>query len=278
MTNHSSVSAFSSFYAKLVTGNASVRDPRIIAALEAVPREQFVGPGPWKVFALGGGYIETPSDDPAFLYQDVLIALSGDKRINNSQPSLHARCLAALGVGFGEAVLHIGAGTGYYTALLAHLVGPTGTISAYELDSDLARKASANLQALPNVKVLNRSGCEGSLEQADVIYVNAGATHPLDTWLNALRPNGRLLFPLTPDEGLGGMLLVTRSDERRFAARIVCPAAFIPCQGARDADMAQKLKSAFAEGHIWRARSLHRGTVPDEACCCAGRGWWLSTA
>ncbi len=266
------------FYAKLVAGNAGVRDERIIAAFEALPRERFVGPGPWQVFALSGGYVETPSDDLAFLYQDVLVGLSCEQGLNNGQPSLHARCLAALAPAPGEAVVHIGAGTGYYTALLASLVGATGSVTAYEIDGDLAERAAANLDGLSNVRLQVRSGCEAALDACDVIYVNAGATHPLASWLSALRPNGRLLFPLTPDGAMGGMLLVTRRDGPAFAARIVCPAAFVPCLGARDAEMARRLSIAFARGDARAVQSLHRDTVPDDSCWVAGDQWWLSTA
>jgi protein-L-isoaspartate(D-aspartate) O-methyltransferase len=266
------------FYAKLVTGVAGVYDERLVAAFEAVPREQFVGPGPWQVFTLSGHYIETPSDDPAFLYQDVLVGLSRDRGLNNGQPSLHARCLAALVPACGEAVVHIGAGTGYYTALLATLVGATGSVSAYEIEGDLAARAEANLRQLPNVRVHHRSGCEGTLAACDIIYVNAGATHPLDAWLDALRPNGRLLFPLTPDGGMGGMLLVTRQEPVGFAARFVCPARFVPCLGARDPDAATRLAKAFEGSNAPGVRSLRRDAVPDGSCWVSGKGWWLSTA
>ena len=62
------------------------------------------------------GYIDTPTDDPAFLYQDVTVALKPESQINNGQPTLHAVSLAALNPQEGEAAVHIGAGTGYYTA------------------------------------------------------------------------------------------------------------------------------------------------------------------
>src|SRR5438132_583201 len=99
--------ALRAYYANLIVGKRTgIADTRVIAAFEAVPREHFVGPGPWKVFALAGKYIDTPSDDLCFLYQDVLVALSEDRRINNGEPSLHARCLTALRPEWGEAVLH----------------------------------------------------------------------------------------------------------------------------------------------------------------------------
>ena len=140
------------FYAQFIVKSSGSADERLISAFAAVPREDYLGPGPWQVF-VGSGYIPTISDDPRFLYQDILIALDTDRRINNGQPSLHARCLAAAAPMRGETVVHIGAGTGYYTAVLATLVGPTGWVSAYEIEADLAARAIENLRGFSNVSV-----------------------------------------------------------------------------------------------------------------------------
>ena len=91
-----------------------------------VPREAFLGPGPWTVIA-GNGKITTPSADPVHIYQNVLVALDADKGINNGEPFLHAMWIGKIAPKPGEAVTHVGAGTGYYTALLARLVSPGGT-------------------------------------------------------------------------------------------------------------------------------------------------------
>lgn len=141
------------------------KDGRLTTAFASTARERFVGPGPWKVFTLGG-YIETPSADPAFLYQDVVVGLAPERKINNGQPTLHAFCLAALNVKEGETVIHIGAGTGYYSALLAKLTGPTGSVAAYEIEQDLAKDAARNLADFSNVAACHRSGSEGSLISA----------------------------------------------------------------------------------------------------------------
>jgi protein-L-isoaspartate(D-aspartate) O-methyltransferase len=278
--------AHRSFFANLVTASAGVpnNDPRLTAAFASTPRENFFGPGPWKVYAGGGRYIETPSADPAFLYQDVMVALAPDRWINNGSPVLHAICLAALNVKEGETVIHVGAGTGYYTSLLARLASPAGSVAAYEIEQDLAQDAGRNLRDQPNVTVLQRSGTEGLLPECDAIYVNAGATDPLDIWLNALRPNGRLLFPLTPSDGpsfipgVGGMLPVTRATTESFHARFVCPAMFIHCFGARDGETASKLSEAFKRGDMRNVLSLRRNVPTDETCWCSGKRWWLSTS
>ncbi len=271
------------FYAELVTTRAgAAKNEQLKHAFASTPRERFIGIGPWKVFA-GGNYVETPTDDPAFLYQDVVVALAPERRINNGEPSLHAISLAALNVKQGEKVLHVGAGTGYYTALLARLTGETGTVVAYEVEHDLAQNAIRNLSDLSNVTVQERSGSEAPLPACDAIYVNAGATAPLDVWLDALQLNGRLLFPLTPADGpggmpgAGGMILVTRTGTDHFDARFVCAAMFVPCFGARDEETAQKLSAAFKRGDSNNVRTLRRNSKPDDSCWCAGNGWWLST-
>lgn len=272
------IEAHRSFFASLITASVGLpRGSRLEGAFAAILREHFVGPGPWKVFT-AAGYIDTPSDDPAFLYQDVTVALKAEAQINNGQPVLHAVCLAALNPREGEAALHIGAGTGYYTAVLAKLVGPSGSVDAFEIDSELAQQAAANLADLANVKVHSRSASEGALPECDVIYVSAGATGPLDSWLDALRPGGRLLVPVTPAQGAGAMLLVTRTALDRFDARFVCRALFIPCAGARDEETAQRLTEVFKREDFKDVKSLRRHTPPDESCWCAGPSWWLSTS
>jgi len=277
--------AYRLFFANLITASAGVGkdNERLVSAFLSTSRERFAGPGPWKIFT-ATGYIETPTEDPTFLYQDVLVAVAPERRINIGQPVLHAICLAALNLKEGESVVHVGAGTGYYTALLTRLAGPTGSVVAYEIEQDLAERATRNLREYPNVALHHRSGAEGPLPECDAIYVNAGATAPLNVWLDALRPNGRLLFPLTPADGPGGMpgaggiLLITRASADHFDARFVCTAMFLPCAGARDDETASKLTVAFQRGDFKKVRSLRRKTPPDETCWCSGNGWWLSTS
>ncbi len=271
-----SIDEFRDFYARYVVGVAGSTDERLIAAFSSVHREDFVGPGPWSIF-IGSGYLSTTSDDPRFVYQDLLVGLAPERGINNGEPSLHARCLAAVMPRFGETVVHIGAGTGYYTALLAALVGTMGQVTAFEIAIDLAERAKGNLRGLPNVHVIAGSGAESSLPNADVIYVNAGATHPLESWLDALNLGGRLIFPLTPNEGFGCMLRVTRVSETQYAASVVTQVTFIPCIGARDEQASATLASALQTQSLTPVRSLRRGNDHDETACCVGSGWWLSS-
>ena len=265
------------FFARLITANCGIAAGSALeAAFAATPRERFVGPPPWKIFT-ATGYIEASSGDPGLLYQDVVVSLGVGAPLNNGQPTLHAYCIHAMDLKQGERVLHVGAGTGYYTTILAMLVGENGSVMAYEIEPELAARAEDNLTALTQVQVLARSGAAGPLPECDAIYVNAGATEPLAAWLDTLRPGGRLLFPLTPAAGAGGMLLVTKRDNEMYSARFLMQVQFVPCVGARNEATADRLTEAF-RGRRWpEVKTLHRDNVPDESCWCAGDGWWLST-
>jgi protein-L-isoaspartate(D-aspartate) O-methyltransferase len=266
------------FYARYVTARGGARDPRIEQAFAAVPREPFAGPGPWSISVSGAGYVQTPDDDPAYLYQDTLIALDAEKGINIGEPSLHARCLDALALKEGSTVLHVGAGSGYYTAILAQLVGPSGRVHAYEIEPALAVRAVRHLAHLSWVTVHARSGIADGLPQADAIYVNASITQPSWTWLDALRPGGRLMFPLHARGGFGGMLRVERPGSGMvWPARFVSQAGFIACQGRQDDAAGRRLTTAFARRDLHAVQSLRLDDAPDATCWYAGDDWWLST-
>jgi len=259
-------------YATEVVARYAADDPRVEAAFATVPREKFLGPPPWSIGS-GGTASWATTSDPASLYQDKLIALDRLKGINNGQPSLHALCIAALHLTKQDHVLHIGAGTGYYTAILAELAG---SVEAYEIEPALAAAAAHNLAPWPRVTVHPESATDRTLPPADAIYVSAGASHPDPHWLDALRDGGRLLFPLTGDEGWGGMLLVER-QATAFAAGFVSQCGFIACEGLRDPVTARRLTNAFKEGGQEHVRSLTRTPPPGPTIWFAGDGWYLST-
>ena len=129
-------------YAKQVLAAASVANAGLAQAFAAIPREDFLGPGPWLVLRWLRDYVPTPDDDPVYLYTDDLVALVPERRVNNGQPSLHAHLIHRALPTVGEHVVHVGTGTGYYTAILAHLVGPSGRVTGIEYDGSLAARQS----------------------------------------------------------------------------------------------------------------------------------------
>jgi hypothetical protein len=82
-------------YAKQVTAATGVADRRVEAAFAVVPREAFLGPGPWPILSWGGGYVKSPTRNPIYLYADVLVGIVPERNLNNGQPSFLALLIAA---------------------------------------------------------------------------------------------------------------------------------------------------------------------------------------
>jgi protein-L-isoaspartate(D-aspartate) O-methyltransferase len=278
-TDPARLTASRAFYAKLVAAAGGPLRDRLEQAFSIVRRENFLGPGPWLARSIyEPTYVQTPTDDPIHLYQNLLFALCDEKGINNGEPCLHGQLLGALNPHEGDSVLHVGCGTGYYTAILAELVGPSGRVIGYEVDPELAGRAVDNLAPWQNVEVRCVSGVAGRLPRSDAIYVNAGATRPATAWLDALNDDGRLVFPLsgTSASSTGVSLLVTRRKQE-FAAGVIGFCLFIPCQDAFDQDEASRVTMAYRSGALWTTQSLVRNDQPDETAVLVGNGWWLSS-
>src|SRR5436305_11126877 len=276
----SRLSACRSFYAQIAAAGGGPIRENLEGAFELVPREHFLGRGPWLAMSpSSGAYIPTPTDDPTYLYQNLLFALDGEKHVNNGEPCLHGQLLGALNPNRGDIVLHIGSGTGYYTAILAQLVGPSGKVVAYEIDAVLAHRAVENLAPWENVEVRHTSGVRDNLPRCDAIYVNAGATRPTAEWLDALNEGGRLVFPLSgsaPSAAGVSMLVVRVKDS--YVARVTGYCGFIPCADACDATEADRVTAAFNSGELWKAQSLIRNDRADKSAVLVGKGWWFSSS
>ena len=273
-------------FAEELRYSAHVRSQAVVEAFATVPREHFVGPGPWRILSpmRGLDYRTTEDADPERLCHDVLVAIDETRRLNNGQPSLWGGLFDQLGLGRGARVIHVGAGTGYYTAILAEIVGATGRVTALEIDPDLAAKASANLaRAWPQARVIAADGFVFRPDRpVDAIIVNAGVSHISLTWVDSLAAeNGRLLVPLTTTNQWGAFLMITRhgGETQRYPARFASRTGIIPCVGGRDPRAEARLKAALAKADFTAIRSLRRSPEePDDSCWLAGDGWWLSTA
>lgn len=78
-------------YAETLRIRSAVRSAALVRAFATVPRERFLGPGPWQIFGTGPfDYRLTADDDPRHLYHDVLVAIDASRMLNNGQPSAHA--------------------------------------------------------------------------------------------------------------------------------------------------------------------------------------------
>jgi protein-L-isoaspartate(D-aspartate) O-methyltransferase len=295
-------------FAEHVCAVAQTEWPELVRAFATVPRERFVGPGPWTMLAGPLQREVTPDADPRRLCRNVLVALDEAKGLNNGQPSFWAALIDRLRPQPGERVIHVGAGGGYYTAILAELVGWSGWVTAIEYEPDLAAAAARALADRPNVEVL-AGDAHGLVEgPADVIVASCGFDAVPVRWVRALADGGRLMLPLTaasslPGIGAGAVLLATCRDAptdpmatmRRAAQppgspdRSILDAEFVSGtmiyhdKGRRSAGAGQRLAQAFAAspGGAWSlptVATMRLGSPPDETCWLAGDGWWLSTS
>jgi protein-L-isoaspartate(D-aspartate) O-methyltransferase len=263
-------------YAEELCSFNRISSTTVLAAFATVPRERFVGPGPWTIQREGESWT-TRDGDPRHVYRDALIVLDRAKHLNNGQPSLWASHLAILDVQRGDHVLHLGCGTGYYTAILGELTGPLGTVTAIEIDHRLASHARAALESWPQVRVIEGDGARGPFEPFDVIVVSAGATHPLAAWLGALKPGGKLLFPLTATQGPGTMSHLIRVNAEWFQADLIHSAFFVDFAGARDPAVSSTLAKALKRDQGIGVRSLRCDRhQEDRSCWLHGNGWCYS--
>lgn len=276
-------------FARQMLAVAGIGNAAVAAAFAAVPREDFVGPPPWTAVLPSVGYHVLPDADPAVLYQDFVVALDRERGVNNGSPSLHAKLLDALDPRPGEHIVHVGAGGGYYSALLAEMVGPSGRITAIEFNAALAARARASLSRHANVEVVVGDGAGWPKEQADGIYVNFAAPRPAARWIEGLAPGGRLIFPLgvpgPGQPGLGGRhadrgaaLRIERHGEG-YAARAITPAYFVYAEGDGlevAAEELARLRAAFDAGGIDQVSSLvWKPPAPPRGHWFAGADWAL---
>jgi protein-L-isoaspartate(D-aspartate) O-methyltransferase len=131
----------------------------------------------------------------------------------NSQPRTVADMLRLLEVAAGQRVLDVGSGSGWTTALLAHLVGPDGEVVGVELEPSLVDFGSANLAATdqPWARIVQATpGVLGMPDHApyDRILVSAEPASLPQQLVDQVADGGRLVIPVR-----GTMTLVTRDGD-----------------------------------------------------------------
>ena len=271
-------------FAEEIEAVANLRTPALIEALASVPRERFLRAGPWLVRAesdVGGPPRATPDADPRHVYHNYAIGIDPPRQLFNGAPSLLAMSIDALMLKPGDRVLHLGAGLGYYSALIAHAVGATGRLVAIEVDEGLALEARENLRTMPWVEVRHGNGTGPLGETFDAMLINAGVTHPQDTWLDALSAKGRMVLPLTVTSPAMGTIskglmvrLSASGDAPRdtFALRVMTLVAIYAGIGLRDDAINEQLGAALMRGPFPPLKRLRRDPHEATAAC------WVHTA
>lgn len=191
---------------------AGVSDPRLLQAIRATPRAEFVPPE-----HAGHAYYDRPVPIP---HHQV-----------TTQPSLVARMVEALALTAEDRVLEIGTGYGWQTALLARLAARVWSVERWE---DLAQTARRHLerQGLENVQVVLGDGSAGLPKHApyQAILVSAAFPRVPEPLQAQLAEGGRLVQPI----GQGGnerVILFRKEDGRLEAQRVLTGAYFVRLYG-----------------------------------------------
>jgi protein-L-isoaspartate(D-aspartate) O-methyltransferase len=190
-----------------------IRDERVLAAMDQVPRDRFVPRGmvehAWENHALPIDYGQTIS-----------------------QPYVVAAMTAALQLDGSELVLEIGTGSGYQAAILSLLAREVISIERIDPLADRARALLVSLD-YENVTVIAADGSQGWPERApyDGIIVTAGAPAAPPSLLAQLSPQGgRLVLPVG-QERAQELVAIERNGEA-FTETSIGPVAFVPLIGA----------------------------------------------
>jgi len=286
------LSGYRRFFAEEIEAVGRLQTSALVDAFAVVPRERFLRPGPWTVLAdvdyVAGATANAPASmratadaDPRRVYHNIAVAIDPDRRLFNGQPATLAGWIDALALLPGMRVLHVGCGLGYYTAIMAHVVGSRGHVTACEIDPALAAEAAENLAGMPWVEV-RRGDASTPDGRFDAMLVNAGVTHPLDTWLDALADSGRMVVPVTASIpaagstiGKGLVFAVTKDAAHSCAARTVGVVAVYSAAGIRDDAMNTRVGKALMAGPAaWSAVARLRRDPhePSSSCWLHGIG------
>jgi protein-L-isoaspartate(D-aspartate) O-methyltransferase len=188
-----------------------LRDARVLAAMEKVPRHEFVAPD-----LLDQAYEDHPL--PIGLGQTI------------SQPYIVAAMLEALALRPDDVVLEVGTGCGYQTALLCELCSRVYSIEVFP---ELAAFARQTLEGLGyrNVEVVVGDGTLGLPDKApfDAIAVSAAAPHVPASLFEQLKEGGRMIIPVGPE--LLQELQLVRKLEGRPEVSHLDGCRFVPLVG-----------------------------------------------
>ncbi len=193
----------------------------LLDAFASVRKEDFLFPPPWQVAITTPGYgRRAVLHDPAELYQDMLVELVAEDRINTGEPSLWAQIFNWSDLRPGMTVFESGSGLGYFTAIIAHIVGPLGAVYFEEPHEKLRDQCRENLKGIANVHA------EYPGTSLDRTYLCYGTTTiPAELYRNTSM-RGEIVFPFTNDWGHGYLLSLQRK-KNSCELKVGSPCSFV---------------------------------------------------
>jgi len=188
-------------------------DPDLLAAFRAVPREEFINPS-------YAGYA----------YQDSPLPIESGQTI--SQPYIVALTIDAAGIGPGDKVLEVGAGSGYAAAVVGQIADK---VIAVERHPELVRLAQERMKRLgyDNVRIFEGDGTLGWPDEApfDAIVAAASGSHVPKSWIDQLKPGGRIVMPIGDPSSVQNLIKVTKREDGTLEREDLGGVRFVPLIG-----------------------------------------------
>jgi protein-L-isoaspartate(D-aspartate) O-methyltransferase len=188
-------------------------DPTLIAAFRAVPREEFIS----------GDYAD-------HAYADAPLPIESGQTI--SQPYIVALTIDAAGIGSGDKVLEIGAGSGYAAAVIGQIAREVIAIERHHELVELARERMRRL-GYKNVRVLEGDGTRGCPAEApfDAIVAAASGSHVPAVLIDQLRPGGRIVMPVGDPHSVQSLVKLTKREDGTLEREDLGAVRFVPLIG-----------------------------------------------
>ena len=203
-------------------------DPKLLAAFRAVPREDFIS----------GDYAD-------YAYQDSPLPIESGQTI--SQPYIVALTIYAAGIGKGDKVLEVGAGSGYAAAVIGRIAGQVIAIERHHELVELAQKRMDYL-GYDNVRIVEGDGTLGWPEEApfDSIVAAASGSHVPQSWIAQLKSGGRIVMPIGDPHSVQSLIKVTKEEDGTLRREDLGGVRFVPLigkEGFRDSGSESLVRS-----------------------------------
>ncbi len=188
-------------------------DPALLGAFREVPREQFIS-----------------AEYADYAYQDSPLPIESGQTI--SQPYIVALTIDAAGIGSGDKVLEVGAGSGYAAAVIGRIARKVIAIERHHELVELARKRMERL-GYDNVEVAEGDGTLGWPEEApfDAIVAAASGSHVPQSWIAQLRPGGRIVMPIGEPHEAQSLVKISKDENGTLHREDLGGVRFVPLIG-----------------------------------------------
>ena len=190
-----------------------IRDPKILEAFRAVPREEFLA-----------------EEHRDLAYGDHPLPIEAGQTI--SQPFIVAEMIRAAEIKPGDSVLEVGAGSGYAAAVISRIAG---RVIAIERQPELAAIASRRMRRLgfDNVEIVEGDGTLGRPGEApfDAILAAAAGRDIPDSWIDQLADGGRIVMPVGEPDWVQKLVKLTKGPAGKLITEDLGSVRFVPLIG-----------------------------------------------